>query len=302
MARPGNGEELNLAQRRLGLEDFVRWIKREFMDPLANLEEPLEAEGVPVGPKDKVAPFHKSIVAKPTDFTFRDDFAGNLHRKEWRSVLAAFAYLAESGKVRAPARPGPSGPRAPAPAGPPPPRRPGAPRTHAGCPAAARPRAAARPPDTGADSLAQLAPGKAVSFADGEGSLSDFFLDEEPCQVKSLQLPQSRGSQAAGLQSALKTKRDGEWVPYDGDAFQHLILVYWRASRAYIWSIPMDKLKEKGLVTWDGKKGKQVIHVHMSEADAEDHPNVCQTLKKDSASAWTEEFFKGVVDLDLRAA
>ena len=114
--RAGKAEKLNLAPSRLGPEDLVQWIKREFVDTLASRRRPLRAGGELVGPKGKVKdrrayPFilsyRQSIRAMPTELSFRQTFAGVKHRKEWRSFLGAMAYLVKSGKVRAPARPGP---------------------------------------------------------------------------------------------------------------------------------------------------------------------------------------------------
>ena len=97
-------EGLNLAPGFLGLEAFVRWIYETFAE-LANLEEPLPDDGVLVGPDDKTGDRDKSIWATPNEFRFREGFASVNHRKEWRSVLAALAYLVESGKVRCPGAP-----------------------------------------------------------------------------------------------------------------------------------------------------------------------------------------------------
>ena len=183
----GGAEELNLAPRRLGLQEFAEWIYETYAAPLAS-RGALPAGGVLLGPEGK------SIRATPTDYTFREDFAGEAHRKEWRSFLCAVAYLVKSGQVR------------PIPA----------------------PGAGRRP----ADNLdRQLAPRSAVSFADGEGALADFFLGRERWQIKSLV---DTGEGKPGLLCDLFTTASKKRVPYQRDAFQHLIAVYLVGSRAYI--------------------------------------------------------------------
>ena len=136
-----------------------------------------------------------------------------------------------------------------------------------------------------------------MSFADGEGALADFFLGREGWQLKSL-VDTAEGM--PGLQCDLFTTVSKKRVPYQRDAFQHLIAVYFVGSRAYIWIIPMHKLVEKGVV---GNTGTTTFRVHMSEEDAEDHPNVCTPLKYKSKHAWTTKYFKGFVECEgmLRA-
>ena len=266
----GKGEKLNLALDRLGLEDLVKWIYRNFAAPLANRGKPLPAKGRLVGPKGKVKDgraYRQSILATPTDYIYREIFAGVNHRKEWRSFLGAMAYLVKSGQVRPPARPGP-GPS---------------------CPAAARPRAPT-------DSLdRQLTPGMDVSFADAEGAPADFFINGEHYQAKSL-----RATKGAGVQCSLATLSNGEWVKYHSESFKHLILVYWVGSVAYIWIISMQKLVDEGYVGVEkGEKGKPTLTVHMSkEQQAKEHQGVdFKPLKNNTKLKWTIGCYEGSVDM-----
>ena len=251
---------MNLALHRRDLEDFVGWIHKTFAEPLASRRRDLPAGGILVGPADK------SIKATPTDYTHRQDFASPDHGKEWRSFLAA-AYLVKSRQVRDPDP----------------------------CPA---PGAGPQAPTDSLDR--QLTPRSAVSFADGEGALADFFLGGVRWQIKSLFRRTGRGH-GAGLKGSLFTTASGDRVPYEGDAFEYLIAVYKAASGAYIWVIPMEKLRAAGLVKWDGNTGKKWFSVHMSEEDAREHPGVCEPRKKtrgDSNLAWTEECFEGFVQFE----
>ena len=264
----GDAETLNLALRRLGLEDTVQWIYENYAETLANLDlgEPLPAEGVPVGPEDIYEPFDESIRAMPTDYTFRQAFAGDPHRKEWRSILAAIAYLMKEGKVGAPARPGP---------------------VPGGSPTAAT------------DTLNRQL--RVVSFADGEGTHTDIVIDGVLCQAKSLS---SRGVQP-GLKCDLSTGKKPHTRPYHGYSFQKLVAVYVRGSYAYIWIIPMQKLREEGKVEWKDEAGGTSLTVHMSEEQAKELPEgpICEPLADSDHprrmnNKWTEKCFAGYVKIE----
>ena len=147
----------------------------------------------------------------------------------------------------------------------------------------------------------QLAPGSVASFADGEGSLSDILINGVRWQAKSLRV---HGDTHPGMECDLYTTR--KRVPYHGDSFQNLIAVHVRGNIAYIWIIPMEKLRKEGKVRVEDEKGNvrslgvKKLTVHMSAADAAGLPEgpICQPLAGGwNKNKWTEECFAGCVNI-----
>ena len=150
-----------------------------------------------------------------------------------------------------------------------------------------------------------------MSFADDEGSHVDILIDGVPWQVKSLQ-DTAEGKPGLQIPKLHTTDRRGVGIPYHENSFHKLIGIYRRDSFAYIYIIPMAKLREKGKVSTldaEGKvkqKGVTCLTVHMSAADLAGLPGgpICQALRwvrgmrgLPPKNKWTEVFYDGWVDI-----
>ena len=107
-----------------------------------------------------------------------------------------------------------------------------------------------------------------MSLPDDEGSPSDILIDGVPWQAKSLH---DTAEGHIGMYCSLHTTRMK--VPYHEKSFHKLILIYRRDSFAYIYIIPMAKLREErkvSILRADGtvlRKGVTTLTVHLSVED-----------------------------------
>ena len=166
-----------------------------------------------------------------------------------------------------------------------------------------------------------------MSLPDDEGSHADILIDGVPWQIKSLC---HTAAGQVGMLCDLHTMRWCPWRnrnvkdPYHEHSFHTLIGIYRRGSVAFIYIIPMAKLREKRKVSiLDAagtvlRKGVATLIVHLSAEDFGGWNDavlpgepICESLRwvpggrgQPPKNKWTEECFDvrseggGFVDME----